>query len=62
MSRLSDVILLDGCCLGNIPAEPFGERARVIGVNLGVNPSLTICALTERAMSFIPDAAAGGVR
>jgi len=24
--------------------------------NLGVNPSLTICALTERAMSFIPRA------
>lgn len=26
----------------------------VISANLGVNPSLTICALTERAMSFIP--------
>jgi cholesterol oxidase len=26
----------------------------VIAANLGVNPSLTICALTERAMSFIP--------
>ncbi len=26
----------------------------VIGANLGVNPSLTITALTERAMSFIP--------
>jgi hypothetical protein len=24
---------------------------------LGVNPSLTICALTERAMSYIPAAA-----
>jgi cholesterol oxidase len=29
----------------------------VIAANLGVNPSLTICALTERAMSFIPPAA-----
>ena len=29
----------------------------VIAANLGVNPSLTICALTERAMSFIPEAA-----
>ena len=28
----------------------------VIAANLGVNPSLTICALTERAMSFIPKA------
>jgi cholesterol oxidase len=28
----------------------------VIAANLGVNPSLTICALTERAMSFIPPA------
>jgi cholesterol oxidase len=26
----------------------------VIAVNLGVNPSLTICALTERAMSYLP--------
>ena len=26
----------------------------VIAANLGVNPSLTICAMTERAMSFIP--------
>jgi cholesterol oxidase len=25
----------------------------VIAANLGVNPSLTICALTERAMSHI---------
>ncbi len=30
----------------------------VIAANLGVNPSLTICALTERAMSRIPPAAA----
>jgi cholesterol oxidase len=29
----------------------------VIAANLGVNPSLTICALTERAMTFIPSAA-----
>jgi cholesterol oxidase len=28
----------------------------VIAANLGVNPSLTICALTERAMNFIPHA------
>ena len=39
-----------------------GYLQRQIAANLGVNPSLTICALTERAMSFIPDAAAGGVR
>jgi cholesterol oxidase len=29
----------------------------VVAANLGVNPSLTITALTERAMSFIPSAA-----
>jgi cholesterol oxidase len=29
----------------------------VIAANLGVNPSLTICALTERAMSYIRPAA-----
>jgi cholesterol oxidase len=28
----------------------------VLAGNLGVNPSLTICALTERAMSYIPHA------
>ncbi|HEY4933282.1 MAG TPA: GMC family oxidoreductase [Terriglobales bacterium] len=28
----------------------------VVGANLGVNPSLTISALTERAMSYIPPA------
>src|SRR5207248_10054383 len=28
----------------------------VVGANLGVNPSLTITALAERAMSFIPPA------
>jgi cholesterol oxidase len=28
----------------------------VVAANLGVNPSLTIAALTERAMSFIPSA------
>ncbi len=31
----------------------------VIPANLGVNPSLTITAMTERAMSYIPPAAAG---
>ena len=29
----------------------------VLGANLGVNPSLTICAITERAMSYIKPAA-----
>jgi cholesterol oxidase len=29
----------------------------VLSANLGVDPGLTICALTERAMSFIPPAA-----
>ncbi len=28
----------------------------VLAANLGVNPSLTICAITERAMSFLPSA------
>ena len=28
-----------------------------VGANLGVNPSLTITALAERAMTFIPAAA-----
>jgi cholesterol oxidase len=29
----------------------------VVAANLGVNPSLTITALAERALSFIPTAA-----
>ena len=29
----------------------------VLAANLGVNPSLTIAAVTERAMTFIPPAA-----
>jgi len=29
----------------------------VLSANLGVNPSLTICAVTERAMTFLPPAA-----
>jgi cholesterol oxidase len=63
--------LLGGCPIGRSPAEGvvdssnrvFGYRnmyicdGSVIAANLGVNPSLTICALTERAMSTIPPAA-----
>jgi len=32
----------------------------VLAANLGVNPSLTICAVTERAMSYIRPAAETG--
>ncbi|PWT99852.1 MAG: cholesterol oxidase [Terriglobia bacterium] len=60
--------VLGGCPVGNSPADGvadhrhrvFGYRnmyicdGSVIAANLGVNPSLTICALTERAMRFIP--------
>ncbi len=63
--------LLGGCPIAEAPAlgvvdrrqRVFGYRnlyicdGSVIAANLGVNPSLTICALTERAMSFIPSAA-----
>jgi cholesterol oxidase len=59
--------VLGGCSIGESPAEGvvdaqqrlFGYRnafvcdGSVIPANLGVNPSLTICALAERAMSFI---------
>jgi cholesterol oxidase len=63
--------VLGGCVMAPSPAEGvvdhhnrlFGYKnmylcdGSVIAANLGVNPSLTICALTERAMSFIPPAA-----
>lgn len=62
---------LGGCIIGGTPAEGvidarhrvFGYRnmyvcdGSVVAANLGVNPSLTITALAERAMSFIANAA-----
>jgi cholesterol oxidase len=63
---------LGGCVIAASEAEGvvdsrhrvFGYRnmyvcdGSVIAANLGVNPSLTITALAERAMSFIPPASA----
>ncbi len=60
--------ILGGCPIGASPAlgvvdarqRLFGYRnayvsdGSVIADNLGVNPSLTITAMAERAMSFIP--------
>jgi len=60
--------VLGGCPIGSSPQEGvvdagnrlFGYRnayicdGSVIAANLGVNPSLTITALAERAMSFVP--------
>jgi cholesterol oxidase len=65
--------ILGGCVMGCSPAEGVvDERCRVfayrnmyicdgsvLSANLGVNPSLTITAVAERAMSFVP-AASGG--
>jgi cholesterol oxidase len=59
---------IGGCVIGSSPAHGvvdhqhrvFGYKnmyvcdGSVIAANLGVNPSLTITALAERAMSFIP--------
>jgi cholesterol oxidase len=63
--------VLGGCCMGRGPEEGvIDHRHRVFGyeglyvvdgsaisANPGVNPSLTITALAERAMSFIPPSA-----
>ena len=60
--------ILGGCCMGDSPATGvIDHRHRVFGyeglyvidgsavsANPGVNPSLTIAALAERAMTFIP--------
>lgn len=60
--------ILGGCCMGeNTKNGVIDSRNRLFGysnvyvcdgsmisANIGVNPSLTITALTERAMSFIP--------
>src|SRR5690606_42057136 len=59
---------IGGCVMGEDAARGvvdaqhrvFGYRGlyvvdgSAVGANLGVNPSLTITALAERAMSFIP--------
>jgi cholesterol oxidase len=61
---------IGGCVMADSPADGvvdhrhriFGYQnmyvcdGSVVSSNLGVNPSLTITALTERAMSFIPPA------
>ena len=66
--------ILGGAVIGRSPDEGVVDaRHRVFGyenllvcdgsvvpANVGVNPSLTITALAERAMSFVPDAAHGG--
>jgi cholesterol oxidase len=60
--------ILGGSCMGDSPETGvIDHKHRVFGydglyvidgsavsANVGVNPSLTICALAERAMSFIP--------
>jgi len=60
--------ILGGCCMGDGPdTGVIDHRHRVFGydglyvidgsavsANPGVNPSLTIAALAERAMTFIP--------
>jgi len=60
--------ILGGCCMGDSPANGvIDHRHRVFGyeglyvidgsaisANPGVNPSLTITALAERAMAFVP--------
>jgi cholesterol oxidase len=62
--------ILGGCAMAASAEEGvvdarnrvFGYRnlyvcdGSVIAANLGVNPSLTICALAERAMSYVPAA------
>jgi cholesterol oxidase len=70
--------ILGGCCMGtSAESGVIDDRHRVFGyeglyvidgsaisANPGVNPSLTITALAERAMSLIPasDAASGATR
>lgn len=63
---------IGGCVIGDSPSYGVVDSRHrvfnyknmyicdgsVIAANLGVNPSLTITALSERAMSFIPTAAA----
>jgi len=66
--------ILGGCAMAGSPAQGVVDRRNrvfgyknmyvcdgsIVAMNLGVNPSLTICALTERAMRYIPPAAKTG--
>ena len=47
---------MGGCGMGSSAQTGVidSQNRLMLGANLGVNPSLTITALTERAMSFIP--------
>lgn len=68
--------ILGGCCIGNTPEsgviDPyqrvFGHEGlhvadgSAVSANLGVNPSLTITAMTERAMSMWPNKGEGDQR
>jgi cholesterol oxidase len=65
--------ILGGCPMGRDANEGVIDRdhqvfgypglyvcdGSAVSANLGVNPALTICALTEHAMSKIPPAGAG---
>jgi cholesterol oxidase len=65
--------ILGGCCMGDsAESGVIDHRHQVFGypglyvidgstisANVGVNPSLTICALAERAIGFIPSKAKG---
>jgi cholesterol oxidase len=67
-NRPTTAHLLGGCCMGESAASGVIDREHrvhgypglyvidgsAISANIGVNPSLTICALAERAMTFIP--------
>jgi cholesterol oxidase len=67
LGRPTTAHILGGCCIGATPAEGvIDTRHRVFGydglyvvdgsavsANPGVNPSLTITAMAERAMSFV---------
>jgi cholesterol oxidase len=71
LNLASTAHILGGCAIGadaksgviDIKHEMFNypgifvADGSVIPANLGVNPSLTITALTERAMSLVPDKA-----
>lgn len=69
LNKSSTAHILGGCCMGSNAQEGVIDKYnRVFGydnlyvidgsmipANLGVNPSLTITAMAERAMSYIPD-------
>jgi len=54
LAALSLVAAIRGWTGARRASRTRSDDGSAISANVGVNPSLTICALAERAMTFVP--------